>query len=760
MIKNFEPRLYQQTIFNTACTKNTLVVLPTGMGKTNVFLMIAAQRLRQYPKSKIVLLGPTKPLISQYKSVFENCFEIDKNKMAIFTGTVKPEKRAELWKDCQIIFSTPQGMENDIINRRIDLKDVSLIGFDEAHKAVGDYSYVWIAKKYEELAKYPRIVAMTASPGADLEKISEVCKNLNIEDVEVRTSNDPDVRPYIQKMDIKYVEVELSEELKRCQSLLKECYLSKCRILKERGYLSSEEASKKDLLLLQGHLHGEIKINKSDFEAMKSISIAAEAMKVQHALELLETQGVETCYNYMKELELSASKRQSKAAVNLVSDLNFRKSYLFMKDSVLAEMKHPKLIKLKDVVSKKVKNNKDVKLIIFNQFRDSGDLICKEINTIEGIEARLFVGQAKKSGTGLTQKEQLKMLEDFREGVFNVIIMTSVGEEGLDIPCVDTVIFYEPIPSAIRHIQRRGRTGRQEKGEVLVFITKNTRDEIYRWSAFHKENRMHRVLKDLKTTFHKERLSCKYDKTLGVTVCNNQKVLSEYNTKDAYMPELDVLEKPIIYVDNREKGNDISKKLIDIGANVNVKQLATADYIVSAKCGIEYKKGDDFLTSLLDGRLLEQVSSLSENFEKPVIIVETASDIYSIRNIHPNAIRGLIATINVDFRIPIIYTKDSNETAEMIYTIARREQKDSKKDFQLHFNKKKMSDDDKKEYLISSIPEIGSTLAKELLLKFGSVEKVINSSVKDLENIPGIGKIKANKIKQIFQEIYLPNNKK
>ena len=195
MIKNFTPRLYQETILATAAQKNTLVVLPTGMGKTNIFLMLAAQRLRQYPTSKILLIGPTKPLIEQYCNVFKGHFDIPEDELAIFTGLVAPKTREELWKKSIIIFSTPQGLENDIISNRVNLKEVSLLGVDEAHRAVGDYAYVFVAKQYVKRADYPRILALTASPGSDLEKISEVCKNLYIEDIEVRTEEDLDDKP-------------------------------------------------------------------------------------------------------------------------------------------------------------------------------------------------------------------------------------------------------------------------------------------------------------------------------------------------------------------------------------------------------------------------------------------------------------------------------------------------------------------------------------------------------------------------------------
>src|SRR3989338_2864600 len=209
MIKNFEPRLYQQTILATAVEKNTLVVLPTGMGKTNIFLMLTAHRMMQYPNSKILFIGPTKPLIEQYMNVFKEHFEISENDMAIFTGMVSPEKRSELWKNAKIIFSTPQGLENDIISGKIKLEEVCLLGVDEAHRAVGDYAYVFVAKQFMKLSRFPRIIALTASPGSDMEKIQEVCKNLFIEDIEVRTYDDSDVKPYVQEMQIDWIKVDL-----------------------------------------------------------------------------------------------------------------------------------------------------------------------------------------------------------------------------------------------------------------------------------------------------------------------------------------------------------------------------------------------------------------------------------------------------------------------------------------------------------------------------------------------------------------------
>ena len=210
MLKDFIPRLYQETILDTCIKKNTLVVLPTGMGKTAIALMLAIHRLKNFPNSKILFLSPTKPLVEQHLKTFKKFLDFPDEKLKVFTGQVNPEKRAELWHEAQIIFSTPQGLSNDIISGKIDISNVSLLIVDEAHRSTGDYDYCFIAKQYNKKANYAKILALTASPGDNLEKITEVCSNLFIEEVEIRTEEDPDVKPYVQEIDIKFVKVDLT----------------------------------------------------------------------------------------------------------------------------------------------------------------------------------------------------------------------------------------------------------------------------------------------------------------------------------------------------------------------------------------------------------------------------------------------------------------------------------------------------------------------------------------------------------------------
>ncbi len=731
MLNGFEPRLYQETILSNCVDKNTLVVLPTGMGKTAVAMMLAVQRLKQFPKSKIIFLAPTKPLAQQQLRYFNQHVDTPS---VLFTGSVAPKKRELLWKDAQLIFSTPQGLVNDVVSNRIDLKDVSLLVVDEAHRAVGDYDYVFLAKQFNKKARFPKILALTASPGSDLEKIEEVCKNLFIESVEIRTDTDPDVKPYIKDIDVRFVKVDLPKDFLQIKHFLENCIKSKLSEMEKFGFArKGMMINKRDFLALQSRLHGMMASGNRDFPVLKSVSLMAEAMKTQHALELLETQGITPLYKYLCKLVTESRSAKTKAIKNLVADLHFKSAYIKTEKLFNDKIEHPKLGKLKELIKKEADENLNVKIILFTQFRDTAVKIKQELEEISGVFPAVFVGQAKKSGTGLTQKEQIETIELFKDGVFNVLIATSVAEEGLDIPKVDLVVFYEPIPSAIRQIQRRGRTGRQEKGRVIVLMAKNTRDEGYRWSAHYKEKRMYKILEDLRNNLNK-----KFEK--------------QPNNLNKY---INCKQELKVFADFREKGNHIVKELCDNNIVVKLEALDSADYILSSRVGVEVKTVPDFVNSIVDGRLLSQLKSLKQKFERPIIIIEGEENLFTIRNVHPNAIRGMIATIAVSYGIPIVQTKDFKETTAFLVAIAKREQeKIGDKDFSPHFDKKVLCLKEQQEYIVSALPSVGPTAAKELLKHFKSVKNIVNASEEDLKKVNKIGPKIAKALKDVFEGEY------
>jgi ERCC4-related helicase len=727
MIRDFVPRLYQQTILGTAANKNTLVVLPTGLGKTALAFLLTAQRLHNYPNSKILMLSPTKPLCEQHVETFKKHMEIDPEKIVLFTGSVTPAKRGEFWKDAKIIVSTPQGLENDVINKRVKLEEVSLLIFDECHHATKDYAYVWVAQQYDKVSRFPRILGLTASPGSDLEKIREVCQNLFIEKVEVRTEKDPDVKPYVQDVKVNWIKVPFPEEFKKVQEYLRDCKKSKLIEAQNYGYCKDPAMRKGELLQLQGDLQRQISQGLRDFEVLRSVSLIAESLKVEHGLELLESQGIKQTHTYLKKIQDESRTSKVKAVQNLVQDINFKSALYLAGELLERDIEHPKMLKLRGLIQEEI-DNPNFKLIIFTQFRDSAEEVSKVLGRMN-VNCQIFFGQAKKNGVGFSQKQQKEILDKFRVGEFNVLIATSVAEEGLDIPKVDKVIFYEPVPSAIRSIQRRGRTGRLERGEVTILVTSGTRDDAYRWSAHHKEKRMFRNLQTLKSEFS---LTPPTHATLQQFIPKEQAVA--------------------VLADHREKDNRVVKELIDLGLSVQTGQLQSADYLISGRVAVELKKVPDFVASIIDGRLLDQVRGLKQNFDKAVVIIEGEEDIYAVRKVHANAIRGMLSSIVLDFGVPVLYTKNPKDTAGLLAVMAKREQ-DKGGEFSLH-QAKPQSPRDQQEFVVSAFPGIGLSTARLLLQRFGSVKSLVNSSKKDLVSLEGIGEKTADRLLKLFEEEY------
>ncbi|HLC66632.1 MAG TPA: ERCC4 domain-containing protein, partial [Candidatus Nanoarchaeia archaeon] len=593
------------------------------------------------------------------------------------------------------------------------------------HKATGEYAYTFLAKQYLQKADYPRILALTASPGSDMTKITEICSNLGIEDIEVRTDNDSDVKPYVQEIAVDWIKVQLPMEFNEVRGFLAACFRSKLQDLKRIGYLThaGNDISKKELLLLQGQLHGELSQGIKDMSVLRAISLVAEAIKVQHALDLIETQGLSALQTYMRKLEEEAAKGSSKAVQNLMRDANFKAARVKAETVATQRIEHPKLTELANIITRDLKPG--AKAIVFTQYRDSATKIHETLQSLT--QAKVFVGQAKRGATGMSQKIQKEILDDFRRGAFNVLIATSVAEEGLDIPKVDLVVFYEPIPSAIRHIQRRGRTGRQERGKVIVLMAADTRDVGSRWIAQRKEKRMHTTLLELKQRFH--------------TLQKPKRTLTKYLFPDMEMK---------VIADHREKASGIIRQLVEFGVKVELQQLTVGDYLLSSRCGVEFKTTHDFVDSIIDGRLLEQIKELKRNFERPLIIVEGNEDIYSLRKIHPNAIRGMLATIGVSYGIPLLMTKTAQETAELLAIIAKREQEETSRDYSAHGSKKPMSTKELQEYIVSALPGVGAGLAKPLLREFKSVRNVVNASAEELQKVDKIGEKKAKEIRGIL----------
>ena len=594
---------------------------------------------------------------------------------------------------------------------------------------------------------------MTASPGSDKAKIKEVCQNLYIQSIVVKTEDDSDVRPYFNPVEIDWVRVKMSKELEKIKTYIDKALKIRLKALKNMGVIKTVSVGKVDILKARGRVQGEIaRTTNPDKEMFHAISILSAVINIQHAQELIETQGVSTFNKYVARLR----KKNTKAAKSLMWDDNFSRAIKLAKEAERHGWEHPKLRELTKILKKELgsldgqtklqstrfaekEDESSSKIIVFTQYRDTLEMIHQKLEK-EGIKSAKFFGQATKDGEkGLTQKEQKAIIKSFRMGEYDVLLSTSVAEEGIDIPAVDLVILYEPVPSEVRMIQRRGRTGRKRTGRVKVLITNGTRDEAYYWSSVNKELSMKNqlidpdVLEELNAT---ARLRMENEKKVRVL----EKPKKEENL-------------PIVYADSREGNSKVIRHLTEMEIDVKIQSMAVADYQVSDEVAIERKTAKDFVSSLIDKRLFKQARELSEEFKKPVLILE-GDDLYA-GMVNANAIRGAIASIALDFGISIIPTRNAQDTAAMIKRIAIREQNGERIPVQIRTDKKPLSLLEQQLFIVESLPNIGPVNAKSLLEHFGSVANVFNASEKELQEVEGIGNKTAENIRKVIDSKYL-----
>ncbi len=747
-------REYQENIFINCLNHNCLVVIPTGLGKTIIALMLAVQRLSVEINSKIIFLAPTKPLVNQHYESFLELTLLPPESLKSITGAISPDKRKEMWEETKIAFMTPQVLQNDIISSLYSIKNVSLIIFDECHRAVGDYAYCFIAKKYTEDSRFPQILGLTASPGSTEKKINEIKQNLYVNHVEIRTEKDSDVKPYIHNVDNIWIKIKLPKEFLEIKKLLEEKLKSIYKWLKEQDLINSYDinrVTRKDLLKLNNIINQRISAARNDnekFQMFYAKKLQANAIRISHMSELIETQGVNVLKDYIEKNEEKIKKNTAnKSLKELFADKDFKHVSELTSNIQSKGIVHPKLEKLKEILYSQITENKDSRILVFCHFRDSVNNIVGFFEDDNIIRAHKFIGQANKgSDKGLTQKEQIRLLKEFKEGIYNILVGTSVAEEGLDIAECDLVIFYDVVPSAIRSIQRRGRTGRKKEGKVYVLMAEGTRDEGYYWAVKAKEKNMKLNLKKIQQSENNSKSGqLKLLNFVSKDKKNNKETINSGHEYDNSVQKIQGAEEYIIICDNRETSSSVVRLLSLMGINLRLEQLKVADYIISNRAGIERKSAQDFNDSIKDGRLFKELIDLKDNFERPILILE--GDPFLNSNINEHALYGAITSIILNLGITVYRTRDPNETAKFLFQLAKKEQTESKGKIKLRFNKAPIELSHLLEYIIAGIPGVNSLRAKNLLLELKTIQNIFNSDIPDLTKVENIGK-------KIAQEIY------
>ena len=362
---------------------------------------------------------------------------------------------------------------NDLRKRLYDLSEVCLLIEDEAHRCIKNYDYNYVANKYQEQALHQRIIGLTASPGSERDKIKQICKNLSIEEVELRTRDSEDVKPYLQERGFEKILVQFPPEFEEMRLILKKIFDTYVEELRNRGVLYGP-VNKIILIQLQQKIMAGLARSSGNFNYMHAASACAQAVKIQHALELLETQTLTSFTNYLRDIFNQAANKKSRGVQKLVSKSEFNFVYTRANELLNKGFEHPKLIKIEEILKKEIEENKKAKIIVFTQFRDSASTISKAINKNLEIKSKVFVGQAKKTNihgiaTGLNQKEQKKIIEEFSEGEINVLVATSIHPDEYIVIKKEDKIFLEKIGKFVEQFLNKDEYKKEINGyEVLT----------------------------------------------------------------------------------------------------------------------------------------------------------------------------------------------------------------------------------------------------------------------------------------------------
>jgi len=601
-----EEREFQTEIAGKATEGNTLVILPTATGKTIIGALAASHFLYNYAEKKFLMMAPTKPLVEQHRDTFLNVLKLRPEDVQVLTGELDPDYRLHLWNDenLRAYFATPQVVRNDC-ELGLDLKPFSFLIFDECHRAKKKYAYTEVAEAYVESSPYPMILGLTASPGADERTIRDVSDSLYAEHVEARTKDDPDVAPYVNEIEVERKFVKLPDSHKSVKKKLESMLKWRLERLYEAGILERNPnyAYKGDLLEAGHDIRYRMQLRQLDIEAAplkKHMVTWSCALTVWHAQDLLESQGPYSLRRFVERSRKSGKKSHEM----VISEMEKR--------GILEDLeslgRHPKVEAAKGAVLDKIDEDPSAKAIIFTEYRDTASHLTSELEDL-GIPAARFVGQADKEGDpGLSQDEQAELLEDLRVGDLKVLVATSVGEEGLDVPSVDLVVFYEPVPSGVRYIQRKGRTGRKSEGEALILVTEETHDEAYLEVSERRRKRMKTVVEGLNSEL-------KPLVRKGPRPERNpmpERIIAE---AEEYSPEVEEESEAEILVSERTKPSDLAEERREYLESRREKEFTRRER-EAAKRALE-----KVLDSGLDGLTVEELEGdLNEEFSNEGIV--------------------------------------------------------------------------------------------------------------------------------------------
>lgn len=486
-------RDYQFSIVKNGLFNNTLVALPTGLGKTFIAATIMLNYFRWTKTAKIIFVAPTKPLAAQQVEACMNVAGIPRSQATLLTGEISPALREGEWDKRRLFFMTPQTLQNDLSKGYADPKAVVLLVIDEAHRATGDYAYVKVVEFIRRFNPSFRILALTATPGSTVEGVQAVIDSLGISTVEIRMEESIDIRQYVHSREVDQVVLEPSDEMLQVQDLFSKALKPLCNKLAQANkWVARDPMSMTVMGLRESSKQWNLGAGKHANPGTKfmMMSIFSILQSLAHAIKLLNFHGIAPFYHKMLDFRSETEEKGAKGSKykrQILEDANFQE----MMDTIDKWLRldgfvgHPKLSYLCENLLNHFMDagqESNTRAIVFSEYRDSAEEIVRTLNKHQPmINATIFVGQAdSKRSEGMKQKQQIETIEKFRTGQFNVLVATSIGEEGLDIGQVDLIVCYDASASPIRMLQRMGRTGRKRAGNITLLLMKGREEESFR----------------------------------------------------------------------------------------------------------------------------------------------------------------------------------------------------------------------------------------------------------------------------------------
>lgn len=703
-----ERRRYQEEMARACYGRDSLIVLPTGLGKTIVCALVMARHLDE--GERVLVVAPTRPLVDQHAETFRT--QLPDAEVEVVTGRTRPDDRPAAWAEADICVATPQVARNDVLADRLDPDTVDLLVVDEAHRAVGNHATVTVAETLR--AADTRMLGATASPGSSADTIEEVTTNLGVEHVEARGPWDEEVAEHVDPVSVEWVRVGLPNTLEQAATKLGQVAESLVDELRAMDLYESRFVKRSTLLTLRDRLRE--RGDDPGLDTSRAVGLVGDALRVLHAVKLVETQSTRAARGYLDELADEARIANREA---------FQDAKRLL-DGYMGE--HPKMRRCASELQQALSTG-DSRALVFVQTRDTARVLAEALDQRATLDVGLFVGQGGEDG--LTPDEQRATVDQLREGEVDALVATSVGEEGLDLPSVDLVVFYEAVASAIRQIQRRGRTGRDGRGRAVVLMARGTSDEAAYWAANKREKRMKRLIRELQ-----DRGSSQPEAV----------VRPNPSADDVREDDPDGTR---VLVDHRELNGSMARLLAQRGLDTEPTTVPVGDLILSKRLVVERKTAEDFVDSIVDGRLMDQAHSLKRSFEAPVVLVE-GDPFDTPRDIGTGSISGAIAALAASFSVPVVTVSDERQAADVVERMARREQEEGHGPPKIRHGTGGKSLDERQRFVLEGLPNVSSTLSRRLLEHFGSPGAVFAAGEDELRDVRGIGPNTATAIHEVL----------